>query len=115
MSIGVKVAHPLSRSSADRSLLAHPDTPRNSTSVLIRQRAARRLEGQLDLAVVVALVPDHVLKQEDRVVVVKVHVLASFHPALDRVAHRLGAVVQYLREAIEVALVPPFLLGQGSG
>jgi hypothetical protein len=29
------------------------------------------------------------------VVVVEVHVLASFHPALDRVAHRLGAVVQH--------------------
>src|SRR6266704_3042737 len=99
----------------DRSLLTHPDTPRNSTSFLIRQRAACRLEGQLDLAVVVALVPDHVLKQEDRVVVVDLHVMGCFHPALDRVADRLGAVVQHLREAIGVALVHPLLLGQVSG
>jgi hypothetical protein len=49
------------------------------------------------------------------VVVVEVHVLASFHPALDRVAHRLGVVVQHLREAIGVALVHPLLLGQVSG
>src|SRR5437660_11318476 len=109
------LAHRTRKNGAARSLLAHPDTPRNSASFLIRQRTARRLKGQLDLAVMVALVPDHVLKQEDRVVVMDLHVLASFHPALDRVADRLGAVVQHLREAIGIALVHPLLLGQVSG
>jgi len=37
-----------------------------------------RLEGQLDLTVMVAFVSEHVLEQEDRVVVVKVHVPACY-------------------------------------
>jgi len=47
----------------------------------------------------VAFVPDHVLEQEDRVVVVKVHVPDCLHPAFYRVPHRLGAVFQHLRHA----------------
>src|SRR5438093_13745256 len=54
-------------------LLAHPDTPRDPTRLLVRNWATRHLEGQLDLAVVVALVPDHVLKAEGAMVVVQVH------------------------------------------
>src|SRR5712692_10792694 len=53
-----------------RSLLAHPDAPRDRAGFLIGNWTARHLEGQLDLAMMVALVPKHVLQQEDRVIVV---------------------------------------------
>jgi hypothetical protein len=67
----------------------------------------RHLEFKLDLAVMVALVPQYVLQQEDRVVVVKVHVPACCHPALYRVPHRPGAAIQHLRDAIAVTLAHP--------
>lgn len=38
---------------------------------------ARQLESQLDLTVMVALVPEHVLEQKNRVIVVKVHLAAE--------------------------------------
>src|SRR2546428_11036328 len=76
---------------------------------------ARHLEGQLHLTVMVALVPEHVLEQEDRVVVVKVHVPACLHPAPYRVPHHLGAFVQHLRDAIRVTLDHPLFLGHVSG
>jgi hypothetical protein len=63
----------------------------------------------------VALVPDHVLEQEDRVIVVKVHLLACLYPALYRVSHSLGTVVQHLRDATSVPLDHPLFLGQVSG
>jgi hypothetical protein len=50
--------HEISQSTAP---LVHPHIPRNRTNFLIIKRQTRHLEGQLDLAVVVALVPDHVL------------------------------------------------------
>jgi hypothetical protein len=59
-----------SEHSTGHSMLSHPDTPGNSPSFFIGHRAAHHLQGQLDLAVVVALVPDHVLKEEDRVIIV---------------------------------------------
>ena len=68
------------RESAGRSRLAHPDAPRSRPGIFIRDRKAYGLEGELDLAVVVTLVPDHVLKQEDGVVVVEVHGPARFGP-----------------------------------
>src|SRR5208283_206583 len=63
----------------------------------------------------VALVPDHVLQQEDRVVVVKVHATACLHPGLYRVPDRLGALVQHLRDATNMTLDRPLFLGQVSG
>src|SRR5207244_5198562 len=100
---------------ADSSLLAHPDGPRERPGLLIGHWAACQLEGQLDLTVMVALVPEHVLEQEDRVVVVKVHVAACLHSALYRVPYRFGAVVQHLRDATRVTLDHPLFLGQLSG
>ena len=96
-------------------LFAHPDAPCDRPSFLIGQWESRRLEGQLDLTVMVTLVPEHVLEQEDRVVVVKVHVSAFLHPALYRVSHRLGAVVQHFRDATRITLDRPLFLGQFSG
>ncbi len=56
--------------------LSHPDAPRKRASFLIGDRVAGQLEGQLNLAVVIALVPEHVLQEEDGMVVVEVHGLA---------------------------------------
>jgi hypothetical protein len=53
--------------------LAHPDLPADGTGSFIAQRSARKLQGQFDLSVMVALVPDHVLEKEDWVIKVAVH------------------------------------------
>src|ERR1700675_5044822 len=98
-----------------RRSLVHPDAPRNRPGFLIRHRAARQLECQLDLSMMVALVPDHVLEQEDGVVVVKVHIPACLHPTLYRVPHGLRTVVEQLFHATAVALEHPLFLGQLSG
>src|SRR5437899_806989 len=94
-----------------RSRLAHPDAPRDRSGFLIGDGAARQFERQLHLTVVVALVPEHVLEQEDRVVVVKVHAPARQHPALHRVPNRPGALVQHLGDATMAPLGHPLLLG----
>jgi hypothetical protein len=78
-------------------------------------RTASQVEGQFDLTVVVALMPKHVLEKEDRVVVMKVRVPARLHPALYRIPHHLGALVQHLRDAARVMLDLPLLLGQLPG
>src|SRR5271165_3310428 len=95
------------------SLLAHPDSPRDRPGFLIAQWAAHQLERQLDLTVVVALVPDHV-EQEDRMVIMKIHLPARLHAALDCISDGLGAVVQHLRDATTVWLDQPLFLGQVS-
>jgi hypothetical protein len=61
------------REASGRPRLAHPDIPGHLADLLVVERVAGELQGQLDLAVVVALVPHHVLQQQDRVVVVQVH------------------------------------------
>src|SRR5271157_260915 len=93
------------------SRLVHPHAPRDRSCFLIGYREARQLEGQLDLTMMVALVPDHVLQQQDRVVIVKVHLPACLHPALHCVSDHLGAVVQHLRDAVRVPLNRPLFLG----
>ena len=67
--------------------------PRNWPGGIIRQRATGQLKGQLDLTVMVTLVPEHVLKQEGRVIVVNLHVRACLYRALDRLPHYPGAIV----------------------
>lgn len=61
---------------------AHPDVPRDWPGFLVGHRAAGHLECQLQLTVMVAFMPEHVLEQEDGVVVVNVHVPACLHSAL---------------------------------
>jgi len=95
------------------SSLAHPYPPGERPGIRIGDRATRSLEGELDLSVVVAFVPEHVLEEEHRVVVVKFHGPGLFRPALHRIAHGAGAVDQHLRETVGVALVAPFGPGQG--
>src|SRR5215472_8063830 len=92
----------------DRSFrLVHPEVPGDGPGLLIAQWVAGELEGELDLTVMVALMPDHVLEHKDRVVVVKVHVQACLQPAFYGVAHRMCAAVQHLSEAATVALGAP--------
>ena len=67
--------------------LVHPDAPCDRPGLFICDRVARQLEGQLDLAVMVSLMPDHVLQQKDWVIVVKVHLPARLYPALYGVPH----------------------------
>src|SRR5438270_167498 len=63
----------------------------------------------------VALMPEHVLQQEDWVVVVKVHGPRCDGPVLYRVPDCVGAFVQHLRYAARVRLRNPLLLRYGSG
>jgi hypothetical protein len=97
------------------SLLAHPNVPCERSCLLIAHRAPRQLEGQLYLTVMVSLVPDHVLKHKDRMVVVQVHVADCFHSALHRPPQRPRAVVQHLGDAVTVTLDHPFFLGYVPG
>ena len=89
--------------------------PRNWPGGIIRQRATGQLKGQLDLTVMVTLVPEHVLKQEDRVIVVNLHVRACLYRALDRLPHYPGAIVQHLCNAIGVRLGHPLFGRHGTG
>src|SRR4051794_34715192 len=82
--------------------LAHPNAPRNRPRFLIGYRMACQLKGQLDLSMMVTLMPDHVLKQEDWMVVMKVHGTAFFHSALHRVTYRFRAVLQKLRHSMGI-------------
>src|SRR5713226_1353363 len=100
---------------SDRSRLAHPDAPGERAGLLIGYWAAGGLEGQLDLTVMVSLVPEHLLEQEDRAVVMKVHVAACLNFVLYRVAHHLGAVVQHVRDTSRVTLDCPLFLRQVIG
>ena len=91
-------------------LLAPPDVPRERPGLVVADRMARQLECQLDLAVMVALVPQHELEHQDRVVVVEVHVPTCQHPPPHRIPHRQGTVGQHLRDAIAVTLDHPLFL-----
>src|SRR5579859_4030861 len=107
--------HALERPRCTSSFLVHPDAPGDPPGFLIAQRAARQLEGQLDLTVMVCFVPEHMLEQGDGVVVMKVHPPTCVHSTLYGVPHRLGAIVQPLRDTTRVKLGDPFLLGYLSG
>src|SRR5258707_1316217 len=56
----------------------------------------------------------HVLKHENRMVVVKVHIATFLHPTLHRVSHRLRALVQHVLDAAAVALELSFSCGKRS-
>jgi UDP:flavonoid glycosyltransferase YjiC (YdhE family) len=99
----------------DRSLLLHPNVPCERPCLLIGYWATRQLQSQLDLTVMVSLVPDHVLKHEDRMIVVKIHVAACLHSALQRLPQYAGALIQHLGDAITITLDEPFFLEHVSG
>jgi hypothetical protein len=63
----------------------------------------------------VTLVPEQMLEEVDRVVVVNIHVLACLHPAPYRFPYRPGAMVQHLLQMKTVTLAAPLLVGHGLG
>ena len=56
-----------------RLRFVEPDVPGDWAGEVVVDGVAGEFEGELDLAVVVALMPDQVLKEEDGVVVVNLH------------------------------------------
>ena len=56
-----------------RPRFVHPHPPCDGPGLLIGDGVSGQLQSQLDLTVMVALVPDHVLKKQDRIVVVHFH------------------------------------------
>jgi hypothetical protein len=56
--------------------LVEPDMPGDGSGDLVAHGPAGDLEGELDLTVMVAFVPDQVLEEEDGVVIVDVHCAA---------------------------------------
>jgi hypothetical protein len=91
--------------------LDHPDVPSDGASVVIGERVASELESELDLAVMITLVPDHVLQEENGVVVVDFHVLPGEDFPLNCVANGLSTAIQHLRDAAAIAFVSPLLVG----
>ena len=89
-------------------MLVEPDMPGDGAGDRVVYEAACKFESELDLAVMVAFVPDEVLEEEDWVVIVNVHGAARFEFALCGVADDFAAVVQHLRDAIRVMLGGPF-------
>ena len=91
-------------------MFVHPDIPGERTGLVIGQRMTRELERQLDLTVMIALVPEHVLKQKDGVVVVNIHGAMGLDFSTYGFPHCVGAVVEQLCETGGIALVCPFVL-----
>jgi hypothetical protein len=83
--------------------------------LFIRNRAAGRFEGQLDLAVVVGFVEDQELEEKNGVVIVEVEIAAGFHSAFYGVPDSLRAFVQHFRDTAGVWFRYPFVLGHGAG
>ena len=73
--------------------LPHPDAPGERPDLLIIDRTPSKLERQFDLTVMVAFVPNHVLQEEDWMVIMKVHFAAVLHFALYRIPHSSSAIV----------------------
>lgn len=65
----------LAAASTGVSCLPPPHASRNRPCFFIADGASRQVKRQLDLPLMVTLVPNHVLKKKDGVVVVKVHFL----------------------------------------
>src|SRR6476659_8645621 len=95
--------------------LVHPDAPADWSCFFVGNRTARQLEGQFDLTVMIALMPDHVLEQKNWMVIVKVHIPPSLHSASYCSAHSVGALIQKLRHAAPVTLGSPLFFGHGLG
>jgi len=80
----------------------HPNAPCDWSGLVIGYEVARQLEGKFDLTVMVALVPEHVLKQENWMIVVNVHGAVGRHPASYGIPHHLRAIVQHMSDAIAI-------------
>src|ERR1700693_2322689 len=90
--------------------LVHPNIPRKRTNLLVIERTSLHLQSQLHLTVMITLMPNHVLKVKQRMIVVNLHLLATLNADLNRVAHGFSASVQLLRDEVGIAFVEPFSL-----
>src|SRR5690349_3142180 len=73
---------------------------------------AGEFESEFDLSMMIALVPNHVLKKKDRVVVVEFHLAAGEHFAFYGVAHGIGAVAKHAGDVVRIRFGGPFFFGQ---
>ena len=62
----------------------------------------------------IPLVPNHVLQEQNRVIVVQVHLLTQLEPTFHRIAHGLSALLEHLGDVTHIALFRPLFLGQTS-
>ena len=97
-----------------RSVFDHPDAPGDGSGLVIYERAARQLEGQLNLAMMVSLVPKHVLQKENGMVVVNLHGSFCSERVFYHLSHGGPTVVQHLLNAAGISFGRPFLIGQVS-
>jgi hypothetical protein len=95
--------------------LIHPDAPGFGTGYIVGDWVSGLLQGEFDLAVVVAFVPDHVLEKKDGVVEVEIHWAAGFDLAADGFAYGFGALVQIGGQAAAVVVGRPFFCRYGVG
>src|SRR5215469_16176760 len=58
----------------------------------------------------IALVPDHMLQEEYRVIIVLFHLLSCLNLALHSLTHCLRALIQHFRHAIGISLGDPLAL-----
>jgi hypothetical protein len=88
--------------------LVHPDLPGDWADLFVVEGMACQFEGQLDLAVMIAFVPDHVLQVIERVIVVELHLFTRLDLAFDCTADDSCAPVKFRGEFIDVSVVEPF-------
>src|SRR6185312_8566646 len=69
----------------------------------------RQFQGELDLSVMVGLMPDHVLEKKDWMVVVEIHLLSGCKPAFHRISNRSGALIQHLLDAARITFCAPLI------
>src|ERR1700758_3737659 len=98
-------------SGSDSAGLVDPEVPCDRADLLVFEGQAGDLERQLDLAVMVALVPDHVLHEEQWMIVVHLHGLAGAETVLHRVTHGARALIEPGCDAFGVSLTAPFTRG----
>ena len=91
------------------AVLFEHEVPCERGDLFIVEGIAGDLESQLDLTVVVALVPDEVLDEEERVVKVKLHVLAGEDETLDGVADGFAASFEFRGDHVGVGFAGPLL------
>src|SRR5579859_3026482 len=104
LSAGGPMRRPSNGRSSDLLRLIEPDVPGDGAGEVVVDGVAGEFEGELDLAVVVALMPGQVLKEEDGVVIVDFHFAARFDFGFGDLADGFGAVVEQLGDAVGVGL-----------
>src|SRR5947208_10847421 len=98
----------------DNLSLFHPHTPGTRPCDPIADWKSRQLQCQLDLSLVVPLVPDHVLYEQNRVIVMQIRAGACLDLALDSFPYRCCALVQHRCHPVAIPLRPPLFLGHSA-